>query len=92
MVMPVYQRCPKCGMPFLGSDCIVDPCPSCRDIRREVITRLAKSVEVSLKLHEKSNKEIADLLMEHVWANMDCTSPQSDLVAEAIERLKAFPS
>lgn len=29
MVMPVNQRCPKCGNWFLGSDCLGSPCDSC---------------------------------------------------------------
>ena len=30
MVMPVMQRCPICGVPFMGSDAVGDPCSKCR--------------------------------------------------------------
>lgn len=29
MVMPVRQRCPKCGKSFMGSDCVGRPCSDC---------------------------------------------------------------
>ncbi len=52
MVMPVMQRCPQCGMPFMGSDCIGRPCMDCEigveshRIARDVIDRLNRLTQL----------------------------------------------
>lgn len=42
----------------------------------------------SIDLGAKSNKEIANLLLEKVWSKFDMLSMESDIIEEAIERLK----
>lgn len=54
--------------------------------------QIAKDIKQSCitieRLGELSNQEIANLLIEHIWADFDIFSPESDLLEEAIERLK----
>lgn len=54
----------------------------------QVVEDILRSVETEKKLGEKSDSEIADLLLEHVWYEMDVWSPHADLVEAAIERLR----
>lgn len=62
------------------------------DDRREqevgVVKDLFQSIDTEKALREKSDDEIADLLLEHVWSGLDPLSPHADLVEAAIERLK----
>lgn len=37
MVMPINQRCPKCGKWFMGSDCIGRACWDCESIRIDYV-------------------------------------------------------
>ncbi|MFH1560482.1 MAG: hypothetical protein ABID84_03625, partial [Chloroflexota bacterium] len=55
---------------------------------RELAQSLFQSVKIAKALGALTNTEIANLLRDHVWANMVIFSPQADLVKEAIERLK----
>ena len=41
-------------------------------------------------LKQKSNDEIAQLLIDHIWPAYDLGSPQSALIEAAIERLRPF--
>lgn len=41
-MMPVRQKCPKCGRSFMGSDCIGRPCMDCR--MAEKMNDLAKAM------------------------------------------------
>jgi hypothetical protein len=91
MVMPSWQCCPQCGEGFLGSDAIGDPCPTCQgklNRQRNTWREILRSAHAEKKLKTKTNREIADLLLHHVWAIMDITDPVSMLIGEAIERLK----
>ena len=45
MVMPVYQRCPKCHVMFLGSDAIGRPCFECE------VNRLTDQLKPKLGPH-----------------------------------------
>jgi len=49
--------------------------------------RLLAHLKNSLAMNKKTDKEIADLLIEHVWADFDIDSIQSAIVNAAIERL-----
>lgn len=49
--------------------------------------QLFLSAETTDKLKHLTNAELARLLLEHVWAEMDILSPQSDLLSEVIDRL-----
>lgn len=44
--------------------------------------------DTMLELEQKSNQELADLLIEHVWAELPVTSPVSMLLSEITERLR----
>ena len=44
------------------------------------------------RLKQQSVPELAALLKDHIWADLDITSPHSDLVEEVIDRLEAYPS
>lgn len=52
------------------------------------ILAFIKSCQVDARLDEFSNEEIAHLLLEGVWADMDCTSFRAVIIEQAIERLK----
>ena len=49
---------------------------------------LLDSVKIMDGLSTKTNPEIADLLREHVWAQVPWRSPVSELLEEAIDRLE----
>lgn len=50
--------------------------------------RLLFWIQTTLRLEGLSDAELADLLTDHVWADLPLGSPQSDLIAEVIARLK----
>lgn len=54
----------------------------------ELWEAMCKSNDVEKELATTSNDELADLLMNHVWAQMDMFSPASTLVEVVIERLR----
>lgn len=52
--------------------------------------RLMQSVATAEKLRTLPNDELAALLMEHVYADLEMTSPQADLVSEVMDRLRGL--
>lgn len=54
------------------------------------VERLMQSVATAEKLRTLPNDELAALLMEHVWAELEMTSPQADLVSEVMDRLRGL--
>lgn len=49
---------------------------------------LKRDADLAKALESKSDETIANLLQEHVWANMAMGTPESALVEAAIERLR----
>jgi len=58
-------------------------------IKPETAKDILSSVSTSEKLEAFSDEKIADFLLEFIWAGFDILSPESDLLDEAIKRLKA---
>jgi hypothetical protein len=50
--------------------------------------RLLFWLQTTIRLEGMSDVELGDLLTDHVWATLPLGSPQSDLIAEVIARLK----
>ncbi len=59
------------------------------EISEEAAQSIIQSVLTSEELKKKTNKEIAELLTDHVWAQLPIFAAQSDLISEAIDRLNA---
>lgn len=59
--------------------------------RLEVATLILESEKKMDRLKSFTNYQIAQLLIEHVWSGYDVFSLKSDLIQEAIERLKGTP-
>jgi isocitrate lyase len=59
------------------------PEPSSETVAKVLDMALAADV-----LYSKTDAEIADLLEKHVWARMSILSVKSDLVSQAIDRLR----
>ena len=55
---------------------------------QELTERIAASVNNSKRLETMTNQELADLLMNTVWAGMELFTPKSDLVSAVIDRLR----
>ena len=55
------------------------------------VQRLWQWLQSTGVLEGLSNAELADLLVETVWAELPVCSPQSDLISEVIERLRRAP-
>jgi len=55
----------------------------------EAITTLLNMIDISEALRTKSNTEIAELIMEHILADMTIGSAQEGLISEAVDRLIA---
>lgn len=51
-------------------------------------TALFRSVEMNDALDKRTDAEVADLILCHVWTEFDVASPQSSLMTQAIERLR----
>jgi len=51
--------------------------------------RIVKSAIIDGELAKKTNDEIADLLLEHVWADVETFTAKAGLLEIAIERLRA---
>ena len=49
---------------------------------------IAKSIEVSQALQEKTNQEIGVLLIEHMQNDLDIFSPQYELIEDVLRRLE----
>lgn len=58
------------------------------DKTKDVFLRIIRSVEAHNRLEKMSNKEIGDLLMHHIWADLPLTDARSALLSVAIDRLK----
>lgn len=50
--------------------------------------RLLRSCEIDETVLQMSNEQLADVLLNRVWAGMDMTSAESSFVSAAIDRLK----
>ena len=59
-----------------------------KGISLETVKDIKQSCLSTEKLKQLSNKELSNILMETVWAEFDMFSPGSDIIAEAIDRLK----
>lgn len=57
----------------------------------EAVAALFRCADVNAELSKRTNHEIADLLIEHVWAYAEITSPLAVLLEQAIDRLRASP-
>lgn len=69
------------------------PCPKCQQTgwcehRNEAAKRMFDCARAAVELEKKTDEEIAKLLEDHVWADISMLDPKSDLVSEAIERLR----
>jgi hypothetical protein len=49
---------------------------------------LIASCNIANELEGKTNSELADLLLNHVWADKNIVSAQSALIEEVIQRLR----
>jgi len=56
----------------------------------ELMADIERSIAACEALEAKSDVEIAELLREHVWANLDVFSAESELIETAIERLEVL--
>lgn len=54
----------------------------------EELQRLWLWIEVTAELETLSNEDLADMLVDVVWTKMPLRTPESDLVSEAIDRLR----
>lgn len=54
----------------------------------QLANAIFQSVNTVRELRKKTDAEIADLLLDHIWSELPGFSPQADLVLEAIERLR----
>jgi hypothetical protein len=54
----------------------------------ELFADIIASNNTSALLKDKTNEDIAQLALEHLWSHIDAFTPQSDLLEEMIERLK----
>jgi len=65
----------------------VRPVPS-REKKEELVEQIFKMVDAEEALKAKTNTEVADLLVEHVWGELNMFGSHSILIGEAIERLR----
>ena len=56
--------------------------------KAEVFAQLMVSVDAENALEKMSNDEIADLLLNHVWGEVNIFSPKSALLSVVVERLR----
>ena len=64
MVSPVNQVCPECHTPFIGSDAIGDPCPSCKTGELLISPGLLTAKEI-LKLYNDIMEETNIIAYDH---------------------------
>lgn len=57
------------------------------EITDEQADRLIQWMRVSKALETKSNREIAQLLIDHVWSEYPLGTAKSELISEAANRL-----
>lgn len=60
--------------------------------QEELWDRLQKATELQDKFASMSNAELANLLLERVWANIELFSYESELLDVAIDRLRSGPT
>ena len=53
------------------------------------IQKLIRSIQTEGKLKMRTNKQLASLAVDHIWATMPMGSPQSELISVIIDRLEA---
>jgi NTP pyrophosphatase (non-canonical NTP hydrolase) len=53
----------------------------------EAIERLANMIELGAEIEKRSNAELRQMLIEHVWAYLPVSSPGAALIDEVAERL-----
>ena len=56
-------------------------------ISDETCKKILQSVMTSGELKKKTNKELAELLTNSIWADSNIFTPLSDLLSEVIDRL-----
>ena len=57
--------------------------------RDKLFNHLQRSSNLQEELAKKSNNELADLLLDKIWAKMELFTYNSDLLDIVIERLKS---
>jgi len=57
-------------------------------ISEECALRILESIEYEGNLQHLSNDELADILIETIWAELPLMSQESDLLSVVIDRLK----
>lgn len=60
------------------------------DRRERAVRLLMEGCEIEAALKEKTNLQLADLVMS-VWKDLPLCSPQSEILGEAMDRLSRFP-
>lgn len=58
-----------------------------REVEDVLLSRIAEWFNATQELQFKTDEEIAEMLMEHVWSDIDLFTVQSELVSEAARRL-----
>lgn len=59
------------------------------EISDKTINKLITSVKRSKKYRSLSDKDLADKLVNDIWALYSITSPEADLISEAVERIES---
>ena len=54
----------------------------------DFVLMIFDQAEIEARLRTMSNQQLANLLLNHVWAEMDSTKPQSVLLSVVIDRLQ----
>jgi predicted nucleotidyltransferase len=60
-------------------------------VKNDILKQIDESQKVYRKLKEKTDREIAFLIIEHIYSEMDIFSIQGLLIEEVIERLLNGP-
>jgi hypothetical protein len=61
------------------------------EISEACVKALIRSIKVENELKSLSNKDLADILTNTLWAECPLMSPISDFLSEIIDRLEAQP-
>jgi len=57
----------------------------------ELYDAIVSAMRCQQKLREKSNAELADLLINHVWSEEELFTAKSELIDEIANRLRTLP-
>ena len=57
-------------------------------MNRELMEDIEQSCKTIAELETKTNEELAQLLVEHVWSYLDVFTATSDLISTVIDRLR----